>query len=160
MISIPAGQEAGQGGWTMIRPMLPEDVKNCVPAMIAAYNGVPWDNHWDEHTAARYLGEFHSHARATGFVDERDGRIAGAIFAHGKTWYTHDEVFVDELFVHRNYQGQGIGKALLGRMEEYCRENALAGVTLLTDQRMPSAEFYRRMGYSCVDSIVFYYKKA
>ena len=143
----------------MIRPMTPEDVKNCVSAFISAYNGAPWDNHWNEDTAVRYLGEFRTHARAACYVDEKDGRITGAIFAHGRAWYTRDEVFVDELFVHRDFQGQGIGKALLGHLEEYCRENALAGVTLLTDRRMPAADFYSRMGYLCVDSIVFYYKK-
>ena len=143
----------------MIRPMMPEDVKNCISAFISAYNGAPWDNRWNEDTAVRYLGEFQSHPRAVGYVDVRNGRITGAIFAHGKTWYTRDEVFVDELFVRREDQGKGIGKALLCRMEEYCRENGLAGVTLLTDRRMPAADFYGKTGYSCVDPIVFYYKK-
>ncbi len=142
----------------MIRPMLPEDVKDCVPALLSAYNGKPWDNHWTEETAERYLGEFQTHPRVVGYVDEREGRVAGALFAHGRTWWTRDEVFVDELFVHRDYQGQGIGKALLFHIEEYCREHGLAGTTLLTDRRMPAAGFYDKTGYSHVDHIVFYYK--
>lgn len=142
----------------MIRRRTPEDTAACVPALMSAYNGPPWENHWSEATALGYLGELAAAPRALGWVDERDGRIAGALFAHERTWWTRDEIFVDELFVHRDFQGQGIGRALLRSAEAHCAENGLAGVTLLTDRNMPAMGFYRSGGYTSAGHVVFLYK--
>jgi GNAT superfamily N-acetyltransferase len=147
-----------QGGYHMIRPCQKEDLPDCVQMLMAAYNGEPWRNHWTEDTGSRYLSEYAGAAQFVGWVALEDGKPAGALFGHRKVWWTQDELFVDELFVHPDFQGKGHGKRLLQAAEEYCINNGLAGVTLLTDRHMPSLAFYQQNGYTAADHVIFLYK--
>lgn len=147
-----------QGGSQMIRPYQKEDLPGCVQMLIAAYNGEPWRNHWTEDTASRYLSEFADSVHFIGWVSMEKGQLAGALFGRRKTWWTQDELFVDELFVHPDCQGKGHGKSLLQAAEEHCIKNGLAGVTLLTDRNMPAMAFYKQNGYTAGDHVVFLYK--
>jgi len=147
-----------QGGSDMIQPYQKEDLPGCVQMLMAAYNGEPWRNHWTEETGSRYLSEYADAAHFVGWVALEEGRLAGALFGHRKVWWTQDELFVDELFVHPDFQGKGHGKRLLQTAQEHCANNGLAGVTLLTDRHMPSLAFYQQNGYSVGDHVIFMYK--
>jgi GNAT superfamily N-acetyltransferase len=147
-----------QGGTRMIRPYVNGDLSGCVQLLMAAYNGEPWRNHWTEETGSMYLGEYAGSAQFVGWVALEEGRLAGALFGHRKVWWTQDELFVDELFVHPDFQGRGHGRRLLQTAEEHCVKNGLAGVTLLTDRHMPSLAFYQQNGYSAGDHVIFMYK--
>ncbi len=142
----------------MLRPYQEDDLPGCVLALIAAYNGEPWHNRWTEETATRYLKEFAGAPHFVCWVAMEEGRLAGALFGHRKTWWTQDELFVDELFIHPDFQGKGHGKRLLQAAEEHCRENGLAGVTLLTDRHMPAMAFYKQNGYELNDHVAFLYR--
>lgn len=147
-----------QGGSNMIRPYQKEDLPGCVQMLMAAYNGEPWRNHWTEETGSRYLSEFTASRDFVGWVALEDGKPAGVLLGHRQTWWTQDELYVDELFVHPDFQGKGHGKCLLQTAEEHCVNNGLAGVTLLTDRHMPALAFYQQNGYSAGDHVIFLYK--
>ncbi len=142
----------------MIRPWQKEDLEGCAKMLMAAYNREPWRNRWTPETALRYLGEFAGSPQFAGWVSLQDGRLAGALFGRRKTWWTQDELFIEELFVHPDFQGQGHGKALLRAAEAFCVREALAGVTLLTDRNMPAKSIYERLGYATAGHVVFMYR--
>ncbi len=142
----------------MIRAYEPRDFDACVQLLMDAYNGAPWENHWTEETASRHLKEFLSCPAFVGFTALENGQTVGALFAHRQTWWTQDEVYVDELFVHPLFQGKGHGKQLLQAAETHCRENGLAGVVLLTNRHMPAKAFYDRNGYVQADHVIYMYK--
>ena len=141
-----------------IRPYQSGDLSGCVQLFMAAYNGEPWRNHWTEDTAMRYLKEFAEYKRFLGWVALEGGQLAGALFGRRKVWWTNDELFVEELFIHPEHQGKGHGKRLLQVAEEYCAKTGLAGVTLLTDRNMPAMAFYKQNGYETADHVTFLYK--
>ncbi len=142
----------------LIRQLQPEDIAACSSLLIEAYNGAPWNNYWTIETGTRYLSEFAACPNFIGFVAEEGVNIIGALFAHRRTWWTQDEVYVDELFVQPASQGKGCGKNLLQHAEDYCKANGLAGLTLLTDRNMPAKEFYERNGYALAEHVIFFYK--
>ncbi len=142
----------------MIRPYENNDLSGCVQMLMAAYNGEPWRNHWTEDTGSRYLLEFAASPHFVGWVALDHDQLAGALFGRRKTWWTQDELYVDELFVHPDFQGKGHGKQLLHAAEEHCVKNGLAGVTLLTDKNMPANAFYEQNGYATADHVIFLYK--
>lgn len=148
-----------KGKCKMIRKFKYEDLNSCVQLLIETYNCEPWKNHWTVETATRYLSEFVSSNEFVGFVIEVENNIIGAMFAHKKTWWTNDEVYVDELFIKPTFQNQGYGKALLQHAENYCKEKGLAGLTLLTNPYMPSNDFYLKNGYTLAKHVVFFYKE-
>ena len=143
----------------MIRAYNPGDLVDCVRLLIDAYNGEPWHNHWTPETAERYLSEFVSGNSFVGFVVCEGDSVVGAMFAHRKTWWTNDELFVDEFFIVPAHQRQGYGEKLLGHAERYAKEVGLAGLTLLTNHYMPARTFYAKHGYHQADHVVFMYKE-
>ncbi|MCT9114533.1 GNAT family N-acetyltransferase [Cupriavidus gilardii] len=57
-----------------------------------------------------------------------------------------------ELAVHRNWQGQGCGRALVSQAIEHARRQRLSAVTLTTFRDLPWNEpFYRRLGFEAIE---------
>jgi aminoglycoside 6'-N-acetyltransferase I len=135
------------------------DIDSCADLLIKAYNCQPWNNHWTDVTAKRYLQEIAATPRFVGFTIAVDGNIAGAAFCHERTWWTKDELYMDELFIAPEYQRQGLGKQLLQFIEAYIKEKKLAGFTLLTNRYMPAPEFYRKNGFTDAEHVLFMYKE-
>ena len=58
-----------------------------------------------------------------------------------------------ELAVHRDFQGQGLGRALIEEAKRYARANALPALTLTTFREVPwNAPFYQRLGFTLVEN--------
>ncbi len=142
----------------MIREFHPDDLETCVHLLIEAYNGEPWNNHWTIETASRYLKEFVSNDKFVGFVICESEVVVGAMFAHRKTWWTNDELYVDELYISPGFQGKGYGERLLSHAEHYAKSEGLAGLTLLTNRYFPATAFYTKHGYQQAEHIIYMYK--
>jgi GNAT superfamily N-acetyltransferase len=59
-------------------------------------------------------------------------------------------LMLEDLVVHRDHRGHGLGVKLLNHAIAYAREKKFLRITLLTDPGEKSAGFYRRHGF--VDS--------
>ena len=143
----------------MIREFQRDDIQKCVQLLMAAYNGEPWNCQWTTETATRYLSEFVSNDDFVGFVIYKSDTMIGAMFAHRKTWWTNDELFVDEVFIDPDFQRQGYGENLLSHAENYVRSKKLAGLTLLTNKYFPAKGFYEKNGYTQAEHVIFMYKE-
>ena len=143
----------------MIREYQTDDLHACVDLLIKAYGGDPWHYHWTVETATRYLNEFISTDNFVGFVIDENGPIVGAIFAHRKTWWTKDELFVDELYIDPQLQRCGLGGRLLAHAESFAKTRGLAGLTLLTSREMPAPAFYAKHSYLQGEHVIFMYKE-
>lgn len=141
-----------------IREFQSQDLDPCARLLMEAYNGEPWRNQWTHETASKYLREFAESKRFVGLVICEGNEVIGAAFTHVKTWWTNDELFVDEILIQPEMQGKGHGRALLRAAEEYARSRGLAGLTLLTNKYMPAKSFYERDGYVPAEHVVFMYK--
>lgn len=143
----------------MIRDFKQEDLQACVRLLIETYNCEPWNDHWTIETASRYLNEFSLNKDFIGFIDEDNDEIVAAMFTHKRTWWTNDEIYVDELFVKPSEQRKGYGKSLLSHCENYCKENGLAGLTLATNRYLPAKTFYEKNSYTLAEHVIFFYKE-
>jgi aminoglycoside 6'-N-acetyltransferase I len=136
-----------------------EHLSECATLLRDAYNCAPWDNHWSEEASERYLKEFLINPRFVGYVICEDSKIVGAAFCHEKTWWTNDELFVDEFYISPDFQRKGYGNILLKHIEKYIEEKKLAGFTLLTNRYMPAVNFYEKNGFVKAEHVVFMYKE-
>ena len=57
-----------------------------------------------------------------------------------------DWMYIDELWVDKNHRGEGIGKELMGKAEEYAVSQSLTGLWLWT-QSWQAPKFYEQLGY-------------
>ncbi len=141
-----------------IKKLTTQDIPASVALLMRAYNGAPWNEQWSPAPAQRYLTEYAEHARFVGFALFEGTQLVGAAFCHEKTWWTADELFVDEFFIDPVYQRKGYGQALLKHIEGYIHTRGLAGFTLLTNRYMPALEFYRKYGFTHAEHVAFLYK--
>jgi aminoglycoside 6'-N-acetyltransferase I len=127
--------------------------------MIDVYHGPPWNQNWAHESAKKPLSELFDMPRFLGFEIFDGGKLIGCAFCREKTWWTQDELFVEELFIRRCAQRKGYGTALLNYLEQYVMEKNLAGITLLTDKNMPALKFYKKHGFSQAGHVSFMYKE-
>lgn len=77
------------------------------------------------------------------WVAEVDGQLAGLVCAHA----TEESLYVDQLSVAREYQGRGIGRALMETAIAHARAHHPA-ISLITDREIPwNAPFYATLGF-------------
>ena len=143
----------------IIRPLTAADLPACAQILCAVYNNELWQCRWTTETAQAYLADYLEASRFVGFGAEVDGVLIGAVFAHEKLWWNNTEVFIDEMFVRPSCQGQGAGRALMTRLEEYVADKGLAGLTLTTNRYAPAPDFYRRLGFSDRGHVLFMAKE-
>ena len=90
---------------------------------------------------------FFEQKRFVGYVYEENNEILGYIFALRKISGSKEEIYINEMAVLPERQGQGIGKQLLNAIKDYSKENGLAGIVLYTSEYAPAAEFYKKNGF-------------
>ena len=143
----------------LIRPMKQSDLSACADILCNVYNNDLWRCRWEKNTAEAYLSDFFHMAKFVGFVIELEGEIFGGIFAREKIWWNNSEIFVEEMFVRPDRQGQGHGSQLLKRMEDHVRERGLAGITLSTNRYAPASAFYRKNGFVDCEHVLYMAKE-
>ena len=133
------------------------NIPECAELLIKTFNREPWNDQWTLETALKYLKEFFSFPRFVGFMIVEDGKAVGVAFCHEKTWWTKDELYVDEFYISPEVQRKGYGKALLrevahvavtrgcGRLEWSC-----------LDWNQPSIDFYKSLGAESMDEWTVY----
>lgn len=92
-----------------IRFINKDDIDACAALLMSAYNQAPWRYNWDREKAIKYLNQYFESKQFVGFILCEEDEIAGAIFAHSKTWWVNDQLFIDELFIDANRQRSGYG---------------------------------------------------
>ncbi|VVD65031.1 GNAT family N-acetyltransferase [Pandoraea pneumonica] len=64
-----------------------------------------------------------------------------------------DELHVWEMSVHRDWQGRGLGRALMAAASDYAARTGLAALTLTTFRDVPwNGPFYERLGFATIPS--------
>ncbi|MCL1862259.1 MAG: GNAT family N-acetyltransferase [Defluviitaleaceae bacterium] len=142
----------------MIKKFKPEDLKACCDLYIKTFNAPPWNDSWTQEAALRCLGDLTERKRFFGYTLWSGDKLVGAVFAYTKTFYTGDEVYVDELFISPDHQRKGYGTALMAEIEKYATENSITCITLLTAIHHPAYDFYKNHGYETSKSMAFMYK--
>ena len=142
-----------------IRKMIKSDIPPSAEIMCSVYNNELWQCRWTIGTAEEYLNDFFDMKKFIGFVLFEKEQITGGIFAHEKAWWNNSEVFIEEMFIHPDFQRKGYGSLLLDEIEKYVKENKLAGVTLSTNKYAPAPLFYRKNGFTDCEHVIFMAKE-
>jgi GNAT superfamily N-acetyltransferase len=96
---------------------------------------------FERHTASHSAPPFDK-KRLNWLAYGPDSILVGALTAD-LLW---DWIYIDELWVAENVRGQGLGKQLMGKAEQYAVLHRLSGIWLWT-QSWQAADFYKQLGY-------------
>jgi GNAT superfamily N-acetyltransferase len=87
-------------------------------------------------------------------IADHDGAPAGfaLYFFNYSTWMGRPGLYLEDLFVHPEFRGLGIGKALLQRVAVIAVENNCPRLQWeVLDWNTPAIDFYRAMGVEFLD---------
>lgn len=131
----------------MIRKMEKEDLKRCGEIYARAFPEEHWGIDWTTDNAAEYLSDYYEQKKFIGYVYEEEDTVIGCIFALCKISGSKQEIYINEMAVLPERQGQGIGSRLLKTVIDYSKEEGLAGVVLYTNEQAPAFRFYEKNGF-------------
>ncbi|MFQ7058770.1 MAG: hypothetical protein ACLRQX_09345 [Turicibacter sanguinis] len=77
----------------------PEHLAACAHLLIEVYNTTTWDCRWSTEKAKTYIEELTQMPRFVGFLLEDDGEIVGVSLCHERTWWRHDELNINGLYL-------------------------------------------------------------
>jgi aminoglycoside 6'-N-acetyltransferase I len=141
-----------------IIPLTKAHINACALIFINTYNQTPWSYQWNLEAATKYLEEYMSSAQFVGFALYQNDDVAGAILAHTKTWWTNDQLYIDELFIAPEMQKKGFGKKLIDHTEQYAVDNNLQTLVLMTHKFMPAMDFYENHDFLHAQPFVLLFK--
>ena len=86
-----------------------------------------------------------------GFEDENTSKIIGFVHAQMyESFYSDLGLNILGLAVNPDFQGRGIGKKLMNKLEEYALDNNISFIRLNSAMKREEAhKFYEHIGYSC-----------
>ncbi|GEM_PF-348104 len=89
-------------------------------------------------------------------VEHQDPKLA-----IGFAWLIRDSMFgkqpyLKQFGIHPDYEGQGIGKQLINRVEAYCKDFSDHLFLLVSDFNTPAQQFYQRLGFEHIGTVPRY----
>ncbi|PSL48038.1 acetyltransferase (GNAT) family protein [Chitinophaga niastensis] len=142
-----------------IKPINKSDIEVYTKVFVQAYNQPPWNYHWKFEDAVKYLNEYIASPHFKGFSLYDNNVFIGAIFAHTKTWWTGEQLYIDEFFIEPDLQKKGYGKFLEKHTEQYALEHGLGTITLMTHKFMPAMKFYTGINFMHAQPFVILFKQ-
>lgn len=135
-----------------IRKARKGDVAQMVPIWVSEYGKPPYNEKWPEKRARKKIRDYMK--EDTVFVAVSGGKVIGFII--GRTEYWHDGYHgqVDELVVSDEYQGKGVGTALMDRMERLFRSKGIKNMSLYTSPKAKAMDFYRKKGFKEAEYVI------
>ena len=141
----------------MIRVMKHNDLSQCGRIYAKAFPMEHWGIDWTIENATEYLKDFFEQKRFVGYVYEENDEVFGCIFALCKISGSKQEIYINEMAVLPERQGQGIGKQLLNAVKDYSKDKGLAGIVLYTSEYAPAAKFYEKNGFQLSNGTICMY---
>ena len=137
--------------------MKEEDLQQCGVIYAKAFPIEYWGIDWNLDNAKEYLLDYYEQKRFVGYVYEEDGMVIGCIFALCKISGSKKEIYINEMAVLPERQGQGIGKQLLNAVKDYSKDKGFAGIVLYTSEYAPAAKFYEKNGFKLSNGTICMY---
>ena len=135
--------------------LVEDDLIKCTETFIEVFNDEPWNDKWTFTKAKKYLFDFYQTPGFLGVLAVENDEILGCIFGVHRVWWSGDEFFINEMFVKKQQQNKGIGKALLNHLIKELDNSDISNIILLTDRGIPAEEFYKKNGFKEIERIIF-----
>lgn len=126
---------------------------------VSVFSAEPWNDDWSDATQLeRYIDDLIGNKNSL-TLGLRDGpALIGLAMGHIRHWYSGTEYYIDELCIHPQRQGQGMGSRFLSEIEAYLRRCDIRHLFLLTDQNVPAYRFYLQNGFTQLKENVAFVK--
>lgn len=142
-----------------VREIKQDDLEDILNLFLDTYSGKPWNESWDFEIARKKIDDlFKCNISQNYCIENNHGEICGALFSRRNYYLSEKEFFIDEFFIAKNYQHQGVGSYFLNAVIEIIKQSGYSCMVLNTAKDYPSEFFYRKNGFLQLDTNIFMYK--
>jgi len=128
--------------------MTGDNVAACAPVFMAAFTRPPWNEDWNLQEAEEVIRGMVSEPTFWGIVVYLESELVGFLCGRVNDDGAEQSFFCVELCVHPNYQGHGIGSALLEAAQYELLKRHVTSMEIGTDKNTPAEAFYRKHGFA------------
>ena len=120
-----------------------------------------YKQHSNKNGARQFLKERFKNKDAVIFIAYRDEKAVGFT----QLYPLHSSVsmkamyLLNDLFVDKNYRGNGIGKALINKAKQLCTSENNKGLAIQTAFDNPAQHLYERLGFEKDTDLHFFWTK-
>jgi len=129
----------------IIRKAREKDLKRVSEFLRLEFSEKPYNEKWTEESSLIKIKECYELYDI--YVAVLNKRIVGAIISSLEFWYVGNNGWIEYLVVGRAFQGKGIGKLLIKKIEEDYRGRGAVSIYLMAFKKSPAYKFYKRIGY-------------
>ncbi len=129
-----------------LRACSEEDISHAANLMCLVYSEPPWNEKWQPERAQKRVKAFLSGINARAYAMIVDTEIVGYLFGRIDIALKHDVFYVEEMFVHPNYQRRGCGSMALAQLAGELKKTNIRRIELHTISE--DISFYKKNGFA------------
>ena len=129
-----------------IRKAKKSDLRQIAEIYRTAYSEKPYNEKWSAKNAKTRILSCFKNCSLLVVEDKKEGIVGFSVYfvynwEKGKTGY------IDDLVVKKGFRGKGIGKELMGRVEEELKKKKVKEICLESNPKSRVFSYYKRKGY-------------
>lgn len=131
-----------------LRAFTSVDFEEGIEVYCSAFSNEPWNEQFDDLEPIRkYFERYFQYSSSFGFCAKWGNQLIGVGMGHIHPTIQGLRYYLDDFFIHPQYQGKGVGSKLLKYIEGKCRENNIETIVLHTLRASISEDFYKKHGF-------------
>ncbi len=111
-----------------LRPCDKSDVPNATQMFCRVYGEAPYNQNWPLDRAEKRISAYLSGFHARGFAMIVETQVVGYLFGRVITAAECNSFYVDDIFVHPNYQRQGCGSMALSALPDELKKECICKI--------------------------------
>ena len=139
-----------------VKEMNITEVGDCVQVYKNAYAEAPWKESYQQEDVEKYIMEYIESQVYRAFVIKTSEETVGMAMGAQIPFPGKDFFRVEDFCIEPRFQGKGYGRALLEGVENAIKKQGIDEIIISTQKDTSAYLFYRNMGYSQINSAVFY----
>jgi aminoglycoside 6'-N-acetyltransferase I len=125
-----------------------DDLVDCSELYVATFRASPWNEEWSTEDAFERLSDFLASPKSIAVKATHNRNICGFLIGEIQQWNGASFCYLKEICVLNALQRRGIGKSLIGKLEEILAENGVPRIYLITQRDSVPSDFYSALGFS------------
>ncbi len=129
-----------------LRTCVESDIPNAAQMLCRVYAEAPYNENWPLDRAEKRIASYLSGSNSKGYALIIETQIVGYLFGRIITAAKCSNFYVDEIYVHPNYQRKGCGSMALVALQDELKKDCINKIELHT--LTEDVSFYEKNGFT------------
>lgn len=143
----------------VLKELQVKDIEMLKDFFVSVFTIEPWNDDWsDAEQLHAYILDLTGNRNSLTLGLYEDDVMVGLAMGEIKHWYEGTEYFINELCIKTQEQGKGLGTRFVELILHHIKEQGMKNIFLFTERDMPAYKFYKKNGFTEMESNVGFYK--